>query len=182
MRIGHILGALLEVERLAAALADVVSRGWPCSVDELPRERALHLGRVDLAGAPCASVGDSAALILVEATAGSHRPGGWLELQTTLSGAPVGVCLACENPMQALGWYRGLGLAGSTRPEIDGAISVDLSQGQWLRFVLRASVQAAPSWRPLAISFARVDAQGRQSPGLRPRLLAGPECETIELL
>lgn len=179
MRIGQILGALLEVGRLDQALADCAARGWPCVPGSLPRERAFALGRADLAGASCATMG---ILTLVESAGSGQRAGGWLELQTSDRGAPTGACLACESPMQALGWYRGLGLAGPARQEIDGAVTVELSAGQWLRFVGRARTAPASNWRPLAISFAREDAQGRRPPGLRPRLLAGPEGETIELL
>lgn len=182
MRIGPMLGALLEVERLDQALADCASRGWPCSLRPLPRERALDLGRADLAGAPSASVGDSAALTLVEGSAGDHRPGGWLELKTTGQGLPSGACLACENPLQALGWYRGLGLAGAARHAADGSVTVELPGEQWLRFIHRAAAPIVPGWRLLVVCFARTDAQGRRPPGLRPRLLAGPEGESIELL
>jgi hypothetical protein len=182
MRIGQIVGALLEVERLDQALADCASRGWPCSPRPLPRERAFDLGRADLAGAPSASVGDSAALTLVEGSAGHRRPSGWLELKTTDRGLPSGASLACESPLEALGWYRGLGLAGTARQETLGAVLVDLPGGQWLRFVDQANSPSRANWRPLVISFARLDAQGRRPPGLRPRVLAGSEGEGIELL
>lgn len=177
MRIGPMLGALLEVERLDQALADCASRGWPCSLRPLPRERAFDLGRADLAGAPSASVGDPAALTLVEGSAGHQRPGGWLELKTTDRGLPSGASLACESPLEALGWYRGLGLAGAARHAADGSVTVELPGEQWLRFTHRAAAPIVPGWRLLVVCFARVDVQG-----LRPRLLAGPEGEGIELL
>lgn len=182
MRIGPLLGALLEVDSLDQALADCASRGWTFSSRPWPSERALDLGRADLAGAPSASVGDPAALTLVEGAAGDQRPGGWLELKTTGQGVPSGASLACESPLQALGWYRGLGLAGVARREADGSVTVELPRRQWLRFIDRAAAPTAPGWRLLVVCFARVDAQGRRPPGLRPRLLAGPEGERIELL
>lgn len=182
MRIGPMLGALLEVERLDQAVADCSSRGWPCSPRPLPRERAFDLGRADLAGAPSAIVGDPAALTLVEGRAGHQRLGGWLELTTTDRGVPSGASLACASPLQALGWYRGLGLAGAARHEADGSVTVELPCEQWLRFIDRAAAPTVPGWHLLVVCFARMDAQGRCLPGLRPRLLAGPEGESIELL
>lgn len=176
------LGALLEVERLDQALADSSSRGWPCSPRPLPRERAFDLGRADLAGVPSAIVGDPAALTLVEGSAGHQRLGGWLELKSTDRGVPSGASLACGSPLQALGWYRGLGLAGVARHETDGSVTVELPCQQWLRFIHRSAAPTVPGWRLLLVCFARMDAQGRRLPGLRPRLLAGPEGESIELL
>ena len=73
-------------------------------------------------------------------------------------------------------------LAGPARRDADGALTVDLADAQWLRFVDRACGLPATTWRPLVIGFARVDAHGRRLPGLRPRVLAGPEGEGIELL
>lgn len=182
MRIGPMLGALLGVERLDQALADCALRGWPCLLHPLPRERALELGRVDLAGAPSASVGHPGALILVEGAAGPRWPGGWQELTTTDCGAPSGALLACESPLQALGWYRGLGLAGVAQRAADGSVTVELPCAQWLRFIDRAAVPTVPGWRLLVVCFARTGALGQRSQGLRPRVLAGPEGETIALL
>lgn len=176
MRIGSITSATLLTPDLEAVLGE-----WPSAKRGiLPRERALAIGALALAEAPCAVVGDARALTIVECPR-ERCEGRWMEVRCDEHGRPMIASVVCERPRQAFGWYRGLGMQGRAVERADGGIKVELPGGQALK-LLPPGAAHETTLRPWLVSFSRVDAQGQHIAELSPRILAGPAGEVIEIV